>query len=605
MHHIDEKFKDSTPTATVEKIRGILDQLGIPVRECWNDSGIDYCNSVNLSANRGIPGYNGKGVTKDFARASAHAEFIERLQGDLLLTKFQSIKRQKEMDIQSYAPDGKYMTVEELIENGDWMDHIVESYNDPMITRQSIAEHCRVYACADDGKILTVPFYSLFEGKHVYLPIEFVNQIYRANGCCAGNTREEAWIHALSEMMERYGALRVLLSGEAPPQIPLESLEKYPTAMSIINRILETGQYGVEVFDYSIGNGFPVVCTRIIDKKTHNYCVNIGADPVFEIALQRTLTELFQGKNIHNFSILHSGKIMKNVTDISVKKNSINQLQTGNGVYTADYFANELTCSEKPYDFADNSNKTNKELLDYMLGLYKQLGKPVYVRNFSFLGFPSYRFVVPGFSESRGVQLSELIPEYALADSVCGIFQDVKSASEDDLNWMLSYCLSLKGDYGRENRFGRISGVPLSGSCEGTLSIVTKAYAAYRLGRFEESAKFIAPLIRKNDDTNDISNYFSCVHRYLQMKADGISEDKIRVILYKFYYQEYADRLYSQLDRGGTPFDCYVLSCHFDNCESCSYKEFCSYQGIREMIAKIGPIYRNFTNGQDPSEFAV
>ena len=115
MHHIDEKFKDSTPTATVEKIRGILDQLGIPVRECWNDSGIDYCNSVNLSANRGIPGYNGKGVTKDFARASAHAEFIERLQGDLLLTKFQSLKRQKEMDIQSYASDGKYMTVEELI----------------------------------------------------------------------------------------------------------------------------------------------------------------------------------------------------------------------------------------------------------------------------------------------------------------------------------------------------------------------------------------------------------------------------------------------------------------------------------------------------------
>ena len=605
MHHIDEKFKDSTPTATVEKIRGILDHLGIPVRERWNDSGIDYCNSVNLSANHGIPGYNGKGVTKEFARASAHAEFIERLQGDLLLTKFQSIKRRKDMDIQSYAPDGKYMTVEELIENGEWMDHIVDSYNDPMITRQSIAEHCRVYACADDGKILTVPFYSLFEGKHVYLPIEFVNQIYRANGCCAGNTREEAWIHALSEMMERRGALRILLSGKAAPQIPLESLQKYPTAMSIINRILETGQYGVEVFDYSIGNGFPVISTRIIDKKNHNYCVNIGADPVFEIALQRTLTELFQGKNIHNFQIAHSGKIMKNITDISVKKNAINQLQTGNGVYTADYFANELTCQEKPYDFADNSNKTNKELLEYMLGLYKELGKPVYVRNFSFLGFPSYRFVVPGFSESRGVQLNELIPEYALADSVCGIFQDVKSASEDDLNWMLSYCLSLKGDYGRENRFGRISGVPLSGSCEGILSVVTKAYAAYRLGRFRESAQFIAPLIRKNDETDDLSNYFSCVHRYLQMKADGISEDKIRVILYKFYYQKYADRLYSQLDQGETPFDCYVLSCHFDNCESCSYREFCSYQGIRDMIEKVGAIYRNYTNGQDPSEFAV
>lgn len=605
MMHIDEKFKDSTPADTVEKIQGILDKLGIPVRERWNDSGIEYCHSVNLSANHGIPAYNGKGVTKEFARASAYAEFVERLQGDLVATKYQSIKRQKEVDIQSFAPDGKYMTVEELIENGQWMDYIIETYQDPMITRQTIAEQCRVYACADDGKVLTVPFYSLFEGKHVYLPVEFVNQIYRANGCCAGNTREEAWIHALSEMMERFGTLRILLSGKAAPQIPLETLEKYPTAMSIINRILETGQYTVEVFDYSIGNGFPIISTRIIDKKNHNYNVNIGADPVFEIALQRTLTELFQGKNIHNFQIMHSGKIMKHVTDISVKKNAINQIQNGNGVYTADYFANELTCQEKPCDFADNSKKTNKELLRYMLDLYKQLGKPVYVRNYSFLGFHSYRFVVPGFSESRGVQLNEEIPEYALADSVCGIFRDAASASDDDLNWFLSYCSTLRGDYGRENRFGRVAGIPLSGSCDGILSAVTKAYAAYRLGRYQEAGNFIRGFVRKNDDADDNSNYFACVSRYLEMKKDGISEDKIRVILYKFFYKEYADRLYSQLDSGKTPFDSYLISCRYEQCESCQYSQYCSYQGIRDMISKIGVIYRDFTDGQNPREFAV
>ncbi len=605
MQYIDEKFKDNTPQETVKKIRSILDQLGITVYERQYDSGIENCNSMTLYANNGLPRYNGKGISPEFARASAHAEFIERLQGDLILTKYQSIKRQKELDIQQYAPDGKYMTVEELIENGQWMDYIVDAYKDPGITRQTIAERCRIYACADDGRILTVPFYSLFEGKSVYLPIAFVDQMYRANGCCAGNTREEAWIHALSEMMERNATLRVLLSGQAAPKIPLKDLEKYPVATKIIRQILNTGRYEVEVFDYSIGNGFPVVSTRIIDKENHNYCVNIGADPVFEIALQRTLTELFQGKNIEKFAIRHSGKILKYINDYPITNNAINQLQSGNGVYTADYFANELTCRRKPAEFADNSNKTNKELLVYMLGLYKQIGKPVYVRNFSYLGFPSYRFVVPGFSESQGVRLNEPIPDYALADSVCGVFRDAAGSSDEDLAWMLSYSESVKHDFLRVDSFGKIAGIPLFGNRESFLTAVTKAYAAYRLKQYGNAAVHARSCFYKEDDSDAESGYFACVARYLELKHAGIAEDKIRSILYKFFYKQFADKLYECLDNGKTPFDDYLVKCDYRSCQSCSCREFCSYNGIKAMVQKVGPIYQAFVNGQAPEEFAV
>ncbi len=603
MQHIDEKFKDSRPVATVERIQGILEEFGIFVTERWVESGIEHCNSMSVAANRGLPSCNGKGVTKELARASGYAEFIERLQGDLLFTKYQSIKRQREVDIQSYAPDSRYMTVQELIDNGEWMDYIIEAYNDPMITRESIAEYCRVYACADDDRILTVPFYSLFEDKYVYLPMEFVNHIYATNGCCAGNTREEAWVHALSEMMERQGTLRMLLSGKAAPRIPAQMLEKYATVSSIIEKLTESGQYEVEIFDYSIGNNFPVVSTRIIDKKNHTYKVNVAADPVLEIALQRTLTELLQGRSIHNFKIMHSGRIMKEVTDYPVTKNIMNQLETSNGMYTADYFANELTCQRQVADFPDNSNKTNKELLDYMLGLYRQLGKPVYIRNVSFLGFPSYRFVVPGFSECRWDLLGALIPEYALADSVVGTLRNVGAASDDDLKWMLSFCDSLQGEYGREHRFGRISGIPISGMSDMLLSAVTKAYAAYRLGKYGLAASHISLLI--HNDKEEASQYFSCVHRYLQMKEDGISEDKIRVIMHKFCFQKDAEKLYSLLDSGKTPFDEHLLSCNYKNCESCIYRQSCSYEGIRDMIGKIGPVYRQYVNGQDPAEFAL
>ena len=69
MLYIDEKFKDSDPKATVERIKGILDELGIEVRENWNDSGIENCHSASVQAVAGLPITNGKGITKDFALA--------------------------------------------------------------------------------------------------------------------------------------------------------------------------------------------------------------------------------------------------------------------------------------------------------------------------------------------------------------------------------------------------------------------------------------------------------------------------------------------------------------------------------------------------------
>ena len=184
MQYIDERFKDAKPEDTVKKIKGILDGLGIEVFENWTDSGLENCYSLSLSAKGGIPAANGKGVTREFARASAYGEFIERLQGGLHFYKFQSIGRIPEMNLQSFAPDAKYMTVDELIENGEWMDHIINEYKFPNVSRKSIAQLCKAYAGAEDGKILTIPFYSLFEKKQVYIPSDFVDHMYATTGCC-------------------------------------------------------------------------------------------------------------------------------------------------------------------------------------------------------------------------------------------------------------------------------------------------------------------------------------------------------------------------------------------------------------------------------------
>lgn len=604
LEHIDYKFKDRDPVETVAKIQGILEKIGMTVQEQWRDSGLDNCFTVVLSANKGLPRTVGKGVTREFARASAYAEFIERLQSGLHINGLQSMLREPGMDIHTFAPDGRYMTVEELIENGEWMDHIIASYPSPRVSRKSIAELCRIYACADDGKILTLPFYSLFEKKYVWLPSAFVARMYTANGNCAGNTREEAWVHALSEMMERKASQSMLVSGASAPRIPEETLRKFPTVTKILDQIRENGDFDIAIFDYSIGNGYPVVSTRIIHKGTQSYHVNIASDPVLEIAIQRTLTETFQGKHIRSFVNDQEGRILNKVTDFPIASNVINQLRASNGVYTADFFADEITCTRKPTEFADNSGKTNQELLDYALGVYRELGKPVYVRNYSFLGFHSYKFVVPGFSETRWIRLDEPIPEFFMADKCRHVYRNPAEAGPEALISMLGHTKMIASVIERVDSFSSLSGIPLTGSDNWVLAWLTRAYAAYRLKNDKDAIVYLrkARAACKDEDTRQ---YFACINKYLELRSQDIAEEKIKSILYKFFKSEYADRLYEKLDNGRTPYDDYLMRCHFTECANCKYAPVCSFTEIKAANAKIGQLYGAFTEGQSPDQFEI
>lgn len=595
MKYIDEKFKEASPAETVERIKSILTNIGIETEERWHESGIDNCWSLSLSAKGGIPSSNGKGVSKELARASAYGEFIERLQGGLFFNKYQGILRDPQMNLQNFASDLRYMTKEELKENGQWMDYLVQTYGNG-ITRDSIVKFCELYACSDD-KIPVIPFYSLFEDKYVYLPVAFVDQMYATNGCCAGNTREEAWVHALSEMMERNAALKMLISGEAAPQIPEEVLNQYPVVMNIVNQIRARGDFTIEIFDYSIGNGFPVVCTRLINKKTQAYRVNAAADPILEIALERSLTELFQGKNIKKFASRHNGKLLNKTADISVVNNVINQLESGSGMFTVDAFANEITCEREPAQFADRSDCTNGELLEYMLKLYQEAGKQVYVRDFSFLGFPCYRFVVPGFSESVSVKLSDIFSEKILMES-SRILKDVALADKNELGLVVAQSKLISTLFGWSNNFGRTVGVPLTGDANIMLTSISYSYVAYRLGDYAKAIKYLDSIIKSNIFDEDVRQYFSCLSRYLTLQKGGVEEDKIRLILFKFFQEQYVEELYKNIEQESNPYKSYLFKCDFERCAECRYHESCLYHECKQLNVKVGKEYQKFIQGQ-------
>lgn len=601
--HIDEKFKDTSPEQTVENIRKCLATIGITLEDCWNESGIENCHSIHVRIPGGFPFFsNGKGVTPALAQASAYAEFIERLQCGLFLYKFQSITRDFSINLQSYAPDGKYVTTAELVQQGEWMDYIIENYGCGL-TREKLAQQCRAYACTNEDKIWVLPYYSVFEDKYVYLPAGFVEHVYSANGCCAGNTREEAWVHALAEIMERRSAITQLLSGRAMPPIPEETLRKFPTAEKILDSIHKSGIFDIQVFDLSLGNGFPIVATRIIDKRNQTHVINIAADPVLEIAIDRTLTEIFQGRSLNNFSLTNNKCILTDMSQIPPAHNVLNQLETGNGQFTVDFFTEELSCDKPCTQFVDRRDMNNKELLDYMLGLYRDLGKPLYVRNQSFLGFHSYQLIVPGFSESRGLRLVEPTCEYAMGDTAAIALRNPKKASDGLLALLLMYHDKVKTIISRNTNFGGLAGLPLEGKGAVVYLESTLAYAAWRLRRYTTCIRYVGRLLRCTYLDEEIRKYFTCVNQYLKLKISNTPEEKIRVVLGKFYEEKYVAALYAKLDAGDSPFEDYLLSCDHASCDTCRCKDICHYHQTKFIIAAAGKVYSTFTDGQSKEHF--
>ena len=217
--------------------------------------------------------------------------------------------------------------------------------------------------------------------------------LYGSNGMCAGNTPSEALVQGMSEVFERYVTKYLLQNPVTPPDVPEEYLQKYSEQYRIIAQIREQG-YRVTVKDLSLNEGYPVVGTIISDGKSKTYGFRLAAHPSFSIALERTLTEAFQGRTMSSFT--SSAQTGSDIQAGSVE-NVTNIFKCGSG-----YYRKELLYKKPDYPFSpfrESEDTTNQQLLERMVKLLFDKDYKVLIRDNSYLGFPAYHIIVPGFSE--------------------------------------------------------------------------------------------------------------------------------------------------------------------------------------------------------------
>ncbi len=411
---MDWNRKDCLVQDTIDKINGILKELGIETYVISKNEHEGFWYSYNIGI-KGLSGVftNGKGVTREYAMASALAEMMERLQNDILLG-------------QAFPEDGLSDSVEDTklmeIYKEYWSEFFYDGIFEEWIT--FVQKH---------------PFFSnLEEFENIYgtrkksFPIGFISYICGSNGACAGNTREEALAQGLAEVFERF-ALKEIYFGNSEflfSNIPLEKLGQLQS-YKLLNRISENG-YKVWVKDLTLGGRVPVLGLLVFDHKCSKYKFSVASDLDIDICIQRCITETFQGRDIRNTFKHDMCKVFCDTT-ISEKRWGISKdmeymksLISGEGKVPNKMLLEQDTQNDylKPFlrDKADN-----KKCLKELNLLAEKMGWEIWVRDQSYLGFPAYRIYIKNVTEAFVLPkmdiVREIISVYALKDELKRINQ--------------------------------------------------------------------------------------------------------------------------------------------------------------------------------------
>lgn len=284
--------KDRNTEDTIGIVKNILRNAGFSLEESDLLNPIDKIWSVNLRDMDSHFYTNGKGSTKESALASAYCEFLERLGTGFFFDDY-AIDGLYSNEEWIFSPDEVKIYPDKNFKN-DLLSETLWDFYDPdnNLDFISFTDSGR---CKDDY-IIAYPFIREIDQTTVYFPLELLKNIYASNGLSAGNSEKEALIQGLSECIERGVKNYIISEAIALPDIPDSYLEK--NNFLAIKNDIESYGYPVILKDASLGGRFPVICALLINNSDGSVLSSFGSHPNPLVAIERTLTELLQGRKI-------------------------------------------------------------------------------------------------------------------------------------------------------------------------------------------------------------------------------------------------------------------------------------------------------------------
>ena len=388
--------KDLPLEQTIANMSAILAGLGIKIEiASWRNIVPNVWSLHIRDAHSPMCFTNGKGSTKESALASALGEYIERLNcnhfygGHFWGEDIADASFVHYPDERWFKPGRKDALPSEILD-----ETCLAIYNPDGELR---ASHLIDTNSGNvERGICSLPFARHSDGKTVYFPSNLVENLYVSNGMSAGNTLAEAQVQCLSEIFER-AVKREILEGEiALPDVPPEVLAKYPGIVAGIAGLEEQG-FPVLVKDASLGGLYPVMCVTLMNPRTGGVFASFGAHPSLEVALERSLTELLQGRSFEGLNDLPKPTFASEA--VTEPNNFVEHFIDSSGVVSWRFFSARADVDFVEWDFSGQGANSNAEEAATLFGILEGLGKESYMAVYEHFGATACRILVPGYSE--------------------------------------------------------------------------------------------------------------------------------------------------------------------------------------------------------------
>ncbi|MDD4977144.1 MAG: 30S ribosomal protein S12 methylthiotransferase accessory factor YcaO [Gallionella sp.] len=383
--------KDASLESSIRTLHGKLEALGFHVVErSWLNE-IENIWSVHVTDSDCTRLFsNGKGGSELAARASALGEFFERLGTNYFWTHFYLGKTISHSDFVHY-PNERWLPVH----SDNWPSELLTArLQDFYNPEQAVAASQLIDLNSGNAErgICAIPYQRLRDDKTVLFPVNVIGNLYVSNGMSAGNTMMEARTQALAEIFERDIKFRIIREAICLPDVPEEVIARYPRIAAGIKGLRAAG-YGILVKDASLGGKYPVMNVTLLHPEDQGCFASFGAHPRFEVALERALTELLQGRALDTLKDFPApGLDMEEITDA---QNLEIHFVDSSGVISWEFLRDT-----PDLEFVDwNFGTTTEEDYRWCCDAIHASGHDIYVADFTHLDVYTCRIFVPGMSE--------------------------------------------------------------------------------------------------------------------------------------------------------------------------------------------------------------
>ncbi|CUI08021.1 30S ribosomal protein S12 methylthiotransferase accessory factor YcaO [Massilia antarctica] len=389
--------KDAALESTIDTMQAKLAARGFILNESSLLHEVDGIWSTHMKDNDCPMLFsNGKGATELAARASAYGEFFERLGTHYFWTHFHLGETRANRPFVHYPQERWFKPGPD----GAWPSEMLNPELHAFYNPDSEID-AEVLVDLNSGNvergICALPYKRLRDDSETFIPVNIIGNLYVSNGMAAGNTMMEARSQALSEIFERQIKYRIISEGLCLPEVPDEVIARFPNIKAGIDGLRRAG-FGILVKDASLGGKYPVMNVTLVHPKDQGVFSSYGAHPRFDIALERAMTELLQGRALDSLEGFPEPGF--DMSEINAVANLEIHFVDSSGVISWNFMGDT-----PDFPFADwNFSSTTEEDYNWLVDCLHGEGKDIYVADFSEQGAYSCRILVPGFSEIYPVE---------------------------------------------------------------------------------------------------------------------------------------------------------------------------------------------------------